>query len=86
MKDAIGQQIREGWAALVEPGRGSVRAERVYVIGTKGNTKVRYLGNYWPGTTPQALNEYLADPEGYPEEKTILKINTRIIMLGVNDG
>lgn len=84
MIDALGQEIKEGWAALIDPGRGSINARKVYVIGTKGNTKVKYLSNYsWRGiTTPELFNQYKSNPESFPEERIALKVCTRIIMLG----
>lgn len=83
MKDAIGQQIKEGWAAVVEPSRGSIRAKRVYIIGTSGHNRVRFIGCVWgEGTTASGYNEYKDNPEAFPIHKTTLKINTRIIMLG----
>jgi len=83
MIDAIGQEIKEGWAAIADPQRGSISARKVYVIGTKGTTTVRYIARYsWSITSPEAYNEYKTNPEGFPEDKVQTKVATRVIMLG----
>ena len=83
MIDAIGQEIKEGWAAIADPQRGSISARKVYVIGTKGTSKVRYISlRCWRGTAPEDYNEYKMNPEGFPEDKVQTKVATRVIMLG----
>jgi hypothetical protein len=82
MKDALGQEITEGYAALVNPGRGSISATKVYVIGTKGKASVELLGGSWRHVP---LEELIAGhKQGNPDVPKSTKIATRIIMLGDN--
>jgi hypothetical protein len=82
MKDALGQEITEGYAALVNPGRGSINARKVYVLGTKGQASVECLGKRW-GNEP--LEEMIEGyKQGNPDVPKFTKVATRIIMLGDN--
>jgi hypothetical protein len=82
VKDALGQEITEGYAALVEPGRGSISARKVYVIGTKGSATVEFLGRRWNNDPIEELIE--GYQQGNPDVPKSTKIATRIIMLGDN--
>ena len=78
MKDALGQEIIEGYAAQVDAGRGASSVQKVYVIGTKGKS-VRVLGCPWrPYTLHTLVEDYKAGIEELPE---YIKVPTRIIML-----
>jgi hypothetical protein len=81
MKDALGQEITEGYAALVNPGRGSISASKVYVIGTTGKSSVEFLFTRY-GDQMEELIE--AHKNGNPHVPKGTKISTRIIMLGDN--
>jgi len=83
MKDALGVDIREGWAAQVDAGRGASSIKKVYVVGTKGASVV-IIGKRWGGGHTQDMIE--AWQAGNKEVPTYPKTPTRIIMLGETNG
>ena len=81
--DALKVPIENGWCAQVDNGRGSVKVERRFIIGTKG-TKVILLGSAWScGSDNKYLdlvNAWKQDPSN-PDLPTYTKTPTRIIQL-----
>lgn len=81
--DAIGQPIVMGWAAKIEPSRGSVNARKVYVVGTKGS-KAIVLGNAW-GSVHYTNEDLLKAYNNGEDVPTFTKVSTRIVMLNLPD-
>lgn len=81
--DAIGNPIVEGYAVMVNPGRGSVYATKVYVIGTKGNQAL-LLGSRWGANSLEDLVK--GYKEGNPDVIKHTKVPTRIIMLNPQEN
>lgn len=79
LNDATGTKITEGWAATVTVYSGSIYAQTVYVVGTKGKNTVQYLSD------PDAIEHYRnsRNLEGLPVGT---KKHTRIIMCNRGDN
>lgn len=81
LTDAIGNPVTTGYAAIVEPGRGSIYARTAYVVGTK-KTKVVYC--YGPRKTLADLIK--GYQEGNPDVPVYTVVPTRVIMLNPKEN
>lgn len=83
LTDAIGNPVTTGYAAIVEPGRGSIYARTAYVVGTK-KTKVVYLNaRYGTDTLQDLIKGY---QEGNPDVPVYTIVPTRVIMLNPKEN
>lgn len=81
MKDAIGQEITEGWAIQCDARRGSSRINKVYVVGTVGKS-VEVLGEYtWATPNINTTLDMLEARRNGDEVPTYKKVPSRIVML-----